>query len=91
LQKVSGFISWNFLFCVTPVILVRVWQSRLVNEIEICFPKEELVIVVINTLPFKLENNIGIDATRSDVRYDYEQYKRLTAHDNIFYAASVVM
>ncbi|HET7302656.1 MAG TPA: cupin domain-containing protein [Candidatus Saccharimonadales bacterium] len=43
-------------------------------------PKENLVMIVINTPPFNPENNIGIDATRPEVTYDHEQYKRLTAY-----------
>jgi len=43
-------------------------------------PNEHLVMIVINTPPFKPENNIGIDATKPEVRYDHEQYKKLTAH-----------
>jgi mannose-6-phosphate isomerase-like protein (cupin superfamily) len=43
-------------------------------------PKENVVMVVINTPPFNPENNIGIDATRPEVRYNHEQFKKLTAH-----------
>jgi mannose-6-phosphate isomerase-like protein (cupin superfamily) len=43
-------------------------------------PKENLVMIVINTPQFNPENNIVIDATKPEVRYDHEQYKKLTAH-----------
>lgn len=42
-------------------------------------PKDNLVMIVINTPPFNPENNTGIDDIKSEVRYDHEQYKRLTA------------
>jgi mannose-6-phosphate isomerase-like protein (cupin superfamily) len=40
-------------------------------------PKENLVMIVINTPPFEPANNIHIDETKAEVRYDHEQYKRL--------------
>lgn len=42
-------------------------------------PKENLVMIVINTPPFKPENNIGLEASNSEAKYDHEQYRRLTA------------
>lgn len=41
-------------------------------------PHENLVLLVINTPPFNPANNIHVDATKSEVAYDHEQYKRLT-------------
>lgn len=41
-------------------------------------PKENLVMIVINTPPFDPKNNVGIDATKPEVGYDHEQYKELT-------------
>lgn len=43
-------------------------------------PKENLVMIVINTPPFSPENNISIDATKPEVGYDHEQYKKLIVH-----------
>jgi mannose-6-phosphate isomerase-like protein (cupin superfamily) len=43
-------------------------------------PKENLAMVVINTPPFNPENNIHVDETKSDVKYDHEQFKKLTAN-----------
>lgn len=40
-------------------------------------PKENLVMIVINTPPFNPDNNIGVDATNPVVEYDHKQYKRL--------------
>lgn len=42
-------------------------------------PKDNLVMIVINTPPFNPQNNIGIDATRLEVKYDHDQYTELTA------------
>jgi mannose-6-phosphate isomerase-like protein (cupin superfamily) len=42
-------------------------------------PKENLVMIVINTPPFNLENNIGVDAPNPEVGHDHEQFKKLTA------------
>jgi mannose-6-phosphate isomerase-like protein (cupin superfamily) len=42
-------------------------------------PKENLVMIVINTPPFNPENNIGINAAKPEVRYDHEQYMKFTA------------
>lgn len=42
-------------------------------------PKENLVMIVINTPPFDPKNNIGIDGTKPGVGYNHEQYKNLTA------------
>lgn len=42
-------------------------------------PKEDLVMIVINTPPFSLDNNIHIDDSKPEVKYDHEQYKRLAA------------
>lgn len=40
-------------------------------------PKENLVMVVINTPPFNLGNNVHVDETKPEVKYDHEQYRRL--------------
>jgi mannose-6-phosphate isomerase-like protein (cupin superfamily) len=40
-------------------------------------PKEDLVMVVINTPPFDPANNIHVDEANPEVGYDHEQYKRL--------------
>jgi len=42
-------------------------------------PKENLVMIVINTPPFNPANNIHLDETNPGVSYDHEQYKRLAA------------
>lgn len=41
-------------------------------------PEEDLVMIVINMPPFNPQNNIGVDATKPEVGYDHDQYKRLT-------------
>lgn len=40
-------------------------------------PKENLVLIVINTPPFNPDNNIHVDETNQKVKYDHEQYKKL--------------
>jgi len=42
-------------------------------------PKENLVMVVINTPPFNPSNNIGLDESNSLVGYDHGQYEALIA------------
>ncbi|HSX33133.1 MAG TPA: cupin domain-containing protein [Candidatus Saccharimonadales bacterium] len=42
-------------------------------------PKENLVLIVINTPPFNPDNNIHVDATKPEVKYDHEQFERLVA------------
>lgn len=42
-------------------------------------PKEDLVMLVINTPPFNPENNVSINETKSEVQYDHDQYRKLTA------------
>lgn len=41
-------------------------------------PKENLVMIVINTPPFNPNNNIHVDETKPDVKYDHQQLKRLS-------------
>ena len=41
-------------------------------------PKGNLVMIVINTPPFNPDNNIHVDETKAGVKYDHEQYKKLT-------------
>jgi mannose-6-phosphate isomerase-like protein (cupin superfamily) len=43
-------------------------------------PKQDMVLVVINTPPFNPGNNIHLDETKSQVAYDHEQYQKLTAN-----------
>jgi mannose-6-phosphate isomerase-like protein (cupin superfamily) len=43
-------------------------------------PKENLVLMVINTPPFNPDNNIHIDTSDKKLGYDHEQFKRLTAN-----------
>ncbi len=40
-------------------------------------PKEDLVLIVINTPPFNPDNNIHVDDTNPEVKYDHEQFKKL--------------
>ena len=40
-------------------------------------PKENLVMVVINTPPFDPDNNIRVDESKPDVKYDHKQFKKL--------------
>ncbi len=42
-------------------------------------PKENLVMLVINTPPFNPENNIHVDETKPEIKYDHEQYKKLVS------------
>jgi len=42
-------------------------------------PKENLVMIVINTPPFNPANNIHLDETNPEVSYDHERYKRVAA------------
>jgi mannose-6-phosphate isomerase-like protein (cupin superfamily) len=41
-------------------------------------PKEDLVIVIINTPPFNPKNNIHVAESRAAISYDHEQFKKLT-------------
>lgn len=43
-------------------------------------PKDNLVLIVINTPPFNPANNIHVDATKPEVEYDHRQYLRLTGN-----------
>ena len=40
-------------------------------------PRENLVMIVINTPPFNPDNNIHADESKPEVKYDHEQYERL--------------
>jgi mannose-6-phosphate isomerase-like protein (cupin superfamily) len=42
-------------------------------------PKDDLVMVVINTPPFNPANNMHVDETKPEVGYDHEQYITLTS------------
>lgn len=41
-------------------------------------PKENLVMIVINTPPFNPANNIHVDETKPGVGYDHDRYLKLT-------------
>lgn len=41
-------------------------------------PKDNLVMIVINTPPFNPDNNIRVDESKPEVKYNHEQYMRLT-------------
>lgn len=43
-------------------------------------PKENLVMIVINTPPFNPDNNIHVDESRPEVKYDHEQFMRFAAN-----------
>jgi mannose-6-phosphate isomerase-like protein (cupin superfamily) len=43
-------------------------------------PEQNLVMLVINMPPFNLKNGIFVNETKPEVKYDHEQYKRLTAN-----------
>lgn len=49
------------------------------NTTHFTIPREDLVMVVINTPPFNPANNVPIDETNPDVGFDRAQYDRLTA------------
>lgn len=48
------------------------------NTAHFTVPKENLVLIVINTPSFNPANNIHVDATKPEVGYDHEQFLRLT-------------
>lgn len=47
------------------------------NTAHFTIPTEDLVLIVINTPPFDPSNNIHVESTKPEVKYDHEQYKRL--------------
>ena len=53
------------------------------NTAHYTFPQKDLVMVVINTPSFKLENNIGITDTNPDVKFSKEQYELLLSQNGI--------
>jgi mannose-6-phosphate isomerase-like protein (cupin superfamily) len=49
------------------------------ETVHFTIPKEDLVMIVINTPPFNPNNNVHVDGTKPAVKYDHEQYKRLAS------------
>ncbi len=48
------------------------------NTAHFTIPERDLVMVVINTPSFNLENNIEVHESDETVKFDLDQYKRLT-------------
>lgn len=47
------------------------------ETVHFTIPRENLVLIVINTPPFNPNNNIHVDEAEQEVRFDREQYERL--------------